>query len=1038
MKSSLRCGAAAAAIAGMWISPALAQDQPQVTSGTGADVVTTAQAAPVADAAAQDATVPAGQTPAGQIPDSQAPDGQPVTSPAAEAAAASSPADATPAAMPSAPADGAPVAPPPAQAAPVDDAAAASAQAAERPADTSAAAQRLLTGKPSPAKTADAMSGRKGDGPQASNSSGRLEGDIVVVGFKESAATARNAKRRASQIVDVVMAQDIGKLPDRNVTEAISRLPGVQITRERGEGANVLIRGLSNVMTTVNGSQSFNGSSRGASLAAVSSDLVAAVEVFKTRTPDQIEGSQTGVVNITMRRPTDFKDGSTFALTGGADYADQVRNYNPSFSALVAHSGDSAIGRMGFLVNGSYEYFKYDEAIRWNGYPGRPDDNRQVVDPSTTPADIFMPGAVGFAGRNGNTRRASLNVSTDWKPTDNLRFIMEGGFVNSRYYYSDSNFDIGLFGPLVRLSNVVLDTDGRTVKSVSVDGTEPIGPGRQSRPSEDRNYNGRFQAEYKTDRFEIVSWLNYVRSNREISNIYHWVRYNQQPQFDVVFNTDKDPRGGPDVTFKNIDLLDPNNYRYVDGFTQSRFYSFSREIEAKTDLRLNTFSKFIDYFKFGYRYATRSYEQNNAYRVGTELRVPMSSLPGYSLIKVEPGFAGSAAAANAKWLIGDADRFNRAFPTFVSLIENLNPEFKGLKPRYNWWEFFGGSESSHGVYGMAHYNMKLLFPIEGVVGVRIVNAMNAIRAVSSEKSNVVTDGITEIVERRTPIVSNGNVVDVMPSANATVHFTDNLQLRLSYSRDVGRAQVAQLTPQITFDLSNTGAPTASGGNPDLGAIKTTKYDTSLEWYFGRAGSVSLALWQWNQEGFVQNTTLPEPLAQGAGIPVLVNRPRNLGRGRHRGIEASATTFFSFLPGILKSFGASVNGTLNITRQAFPGVDRDGAKTLIYGPYLLVSKYTYNLQGFFEKDGLNARLAYNWRSRQQRVVSATDPYANEFFDPIERLDASISYDFTKNFSVSVQANNLTRNGEQLYWGSRAFPRDIGYFSREYSARLIARF
>lgn len=879
MKAKLRCGAAALAIMGMWIAPCAAQDVAQ-------------------GAAQQDARVEA---------DPALPDQVPTTRDAAspqEGAAGSG--DSTP---------------PTAEVPPATQAEPTAKDAEDRPRDPSAEAQELLTGKASPAKeaAAKARSGRgsSADGPRASNTSGRLEGDIVVVGLKESAATARNAKRRASQIVDVVLAQDIGKLPDRNVTEAISRVPGVQITRERGEGAEVRIRGLSNVMTTVNGSQMFSGSGRGASLNLIPSDLVAAVEVFKTRTPDQIEGSQTGVVNITMRRPTDFKTGSTYTLNAGVDYADQVGRYNPNFSAIVSHTGDTAIGRMGFLVNGSFTYFRYNEGRRINEFPGRVGDSRQIVEPSTTPADIFMPFAVKFGSNDGWSRRAALSISTDWAPSDQLRLIVEGGFSNNRRYFSDSNFDMYLFDPLQRLSNVVLNDDGRSVKSVSVDGPAPIGPGRQSFDGEQRNYNARFQAEYKTDRFEAVGWINYQRSNDQYDSLYHWTRFNQSPGYDVVFNTDKDPRGGPDITFKGVDLLDPANYRYVDGFDQGRGYGFSREIEGKADLKLNTFGNFIDYFKFGYRYATRSYDNNNGGRSRGELRVPISSLPGYELAQVPRGLVGSSAGSNASWLMGSASSFRRAFPTFISLIEDIDPPvLSGVKPKFNWWEFFRGTESSHAVYGMAHYNVKLLFPIDGVVGVRVVNPMNALSGVQRVVGNVVEDGITRIDEKRTVVTSDGNFLDVMPSASAIVHFTKNLQLRLAYTHDVGRPSVFELNPVVTLNVSDAGRPSGNGGNPNLGPVSTTKYDASLEWYFGTAGSVSLAVWQWDQDGFLARRALPEAPPPGVGnpnVPILVDRWRNLGRGRHRGIEGSATTFFTFLPGILKSFGASVNGTLNITR-----------------------------------------------------------------------------------------------------------------------------
>ena len=98
--------------------------------------------------------------------------------------------------------------------------------------------------------------------PQLSNDNGRLEGDIIVMGLRENLKSSRNAKRRASQIVDVVVAQDIVKLPDKNIPEALARIPGIQIDRNRGEGGEVKIRGLGGVMTTVNGSPTFSAGDR--------------------------------------------------------------------------------------------------------------------------------------------------------------------------------------------------------------------------------------------------------------------------------------------------------------------------------------------------------------------------------------------------------------------------------------------------------------------------------------------------------------------------------------------------------------------------------------------------------------------------------------------------------------------------------------------------------------------------------------------------------------------------------------------------------
>ncbi|WP_241797626.1 hypothetical protein, partial [Microbacterium sp. C5A9] len=89
------------------------------------------------------------------------------------------------------------------------------------------------------------------------------------------------------------------------------------------------------------------------------------------------------------------------------------------------------------------------------------------------------------------------------------------------------------------------------------------------------------------------------------------------------FNDTTDPLGGSNVNFKNIDLLDPKNYLYVDGFNQSKQYTYSSEVEAKWDLKLYTDSNFIDYLKTGFRYANRSYSRGIGARGPyADLRIP--------------------------------------------------------------------------------------------------------------------------------------------------------------------------------------------------------------------------------------------------------------------------------------------------------------------------------------------------------------------------------------------------------------------------------
>ena len=881
--------------------------------------------------------------------------------------------------------------------------------------------------------------------PKVSNESGRLTGDIIVMGLRDNVKSARSAKRKAQQIVDVVLAQDIGKLPDKNVPEALARVPGIQIDRERGEGGTVRIRGLTDVMTTVNGSPTFSGVERTTALNDISSDLVAGIEVYKTRSADQVEGSQTGVINLTLRRPTDFKEGSTYALSARADYADQVKKANPYLSALVVYNTHSPIGQIGFMVNGTFNNVNYRESNRWVGQPDRIMDSRQNVSPSTTPTGIYVPRSVGFGGADGNSRRAAFQASAQWKPNASLSLVLEGGYGHQRALHEDSIYDIPLLStgseaPPPRLYDLKMSPDGRLVTALKATSIDPQGPGRLSRDIETRNYNGRFQMNYTTEQAELGASLNYQESNYKMNEFFHWLRYRVQPGYDIIFNDTKDPKGGLSIKFSDVDLLDPKNYTYIDGINQTKNAYSSSEVELKTDLKLYTFSNFVDYFKFGLRFTRRTFQTDWGRRGYDNLRLPIGSVPGYIPKEVGNLFPDSVAAQNINWLIGDSQTIRKQWMTIIDMVAPLGGEdySRTYYPRMDPFSHFTGPEKTVAAYALAHYDTKLIFPIDGEVGLRAVNRMRQMRGLSRTEGYQTIGGKSVFVQTDSVIALKGNTLDLLPNVNAIVHFTPKLQLRLAYTYDVGPPKLNDLNPKIQLDLRNPQQPSGSAGNPRLPSVTTTKYDASLEWYFGATGLASVAVWQWQQDGFVVNRRLPEYVAEIPTIPAMIERPYALGRGRHRGIEGQVTTFFTFLPGILKSFGGSVNGTLNITRQAYPQTDSDGKTSFIFGPYLNVSKYVYNVVGFFERGGLNVRVAYNWRSRYQKQRSNSNPYDNQFYDPIERLDASINYDINKNLTVALEASNLTKAGNRSYWGTYELPQNVNYFSRTYALSIRSRF
>jgi hypothetical protein len=199
------------------------------------------------------------------------------------------------------------------------------------------------------------------DDASAANAADAAEDDnaIIVTGIRASLENAQNIKRNSDTVVDAITAQDIGALPDRSVTEALQRVPGVSINRFAGtndpdhfsvEGSGVVIRGLNFVRSEFNGRDAFSAGVGGQALnfADVPTELLGSVEVYKNATAEMIEGGLAGTVNLNTRKPFDNR-GFHLAFTGEANYGDFAEEWTPTASILASNTWDTDYGTFGLL-----------------------------------------------------------------------------------------------------------------------------------------------------------------------------------------------------------------------------------------------------------------------------------------------------------------------------------------------------------------------------------------------------------------------------------------------------------------------------------------------------------------------------------------------------------------------------------------------------------------------------------------------------------------------------------------------------------------
>ncbi len=266
----------------------------------------------------------------------------------------------------------------------------------------------------------------------------QAEGDadeVVVVGLKASLESAQEIKKNADTVKDVITASDIGALPDKSVTEALQRVPGVTVGRFASasdpnhfaaEGRGVLVRGLDRVHSQFNGRESFSAGNYAAGLSFedIPPELLGAVEVVKNQTADIISGGIAGTVNLVTRKPFDSADRKIFVSVKDS-YGDLVEKTSPAFSALYSDRWDSSVGEFGFLVSGAKSKFNArGDGINLTNFYERSKTQTEFADLGSTALPghenekLYMPTGPWFRTADSDRDREGFDSSLQWKNPD--------------------------------------------------------------------------------------------------------------------------------------------------------------------------------------------------------------------------------------------------------------------------------------------------------------------------------------------------------------------------------------------------------------------------------------------------------------------------------------------------------------------------------------------------------------------------------------------------------------------------------------------
>ncbi len=254
--------------------------------------------------------------------------------------------------------------------------------------------------------------------------------EVIVTGIRQSLENALIEKRNSESLVEVILAEDIGKLPDQNLAEVLENITGIQITREEGVGTGVQIRGTDDNLTLINGIQTVgSGNGRtGISFEDIDASIIAGVEVIKAPQASTIEGAVGGTINLRTIRPLDLTDTLASARVQFEDSSLSSEGLQPRVSGAIGNKWENASGQeIGVVLSGSYT-----QATN-TAFRPRLDRDNVTLCTGDTPSTACPAGATHFLGvqflnqvqRTQNFETLNFAGSVEAKPTQNLKLFAD-------------------------------------------------------------------------------------------------------------------------------------------------------------------------------------------------------------------------------------------------------------------------------------------------------------------------------------------------------------------------------------------------------------------------------------------------------------------------------------------------------------------------------------------------------------------------------------------------------------------------------------
>ncbi|QJE02009.1 TonB-dependent receptor [Massilia forsythiae] len=798
---------------------------------------------------------------------------------------------------------------------------------------------------------------------------------VVVSGQRAALQSAQQLKKNADEVVDSIVAADIGKLPDRSVTEVLQRIPGITIDRQmsRGdpehfsvEGSGVTVRGLTYVRSELNGRDSFSANGgRSLNFEDVPPELMAGVDVYKNPSAEQIEGGISGLINLRTALPFDFK-GAHAALSVEAMHSTLKKGKpDPSGSIMFSNRWKTPLGEWGVLVDlASSESGTRTDAFQVEPYYPRSD----VVSGKT----VWIPKGAQWRTLDFDRKRQGAYAALQWKLDNNLRSHLT--YFKSKYrmnwgeqafFASSSPYDI-------RVTDATYDRNGALLTGTLTDPVNngiPFGDAARAATRRSSTTDIAWNVEWKpASDWTLTSDLQRVKA---VTN-----GFDSTVGLGVLMPRERlDLRADlPQLVFDAADkayLANPANYYW--GSTMEHLDSSSAIEKAwKGDVKYAFDHPLLRDVRFGVRLTERSALTRNSDPSYNWTAITQPWQVGWDILKPaylgDPRFAG-AAVVNAfpNFFNGKVSVPAIVFPD-LSLASGYPSTYEALHKFHDIlcaerlaaqggggctpWKAatFGGdnpsgtndqSERTKAFYTQLRFGVDdWRWPVDGNLGVRYVKTDSHSRGYLSFTpttpnlpANYRYTGVpfpTIPAFARALDYENG-YHNLLPSLNLRLKASDTLQFRLAYGTSMSRPDFSQLQAYTTLsqdvsgqlndatqvlNITNVSRTGTASGNPLLKPITSRQLDLTAEWYFAQAGSLTLAVFgkRLNDVIIDQSTIYRLPDTTGKQQDFIVTSPVNGARGTVKGFEVGYQQYYDGLPGWLRGLGVQANYTYVDSRR----------------------------------------------------------------------------------------------------------------------------